>query len=140
MAVTCPLCESPVAPGDSFCESCGHPLTSPACESCGAAAVDAEGYCERCGVRQTTDRDHAETVLDNGAAAVTDRGLRRARNEDAVALLPLRSAPLPRAAASTQPMPVLPQDAPPSPADPGVEGPTVPAGAAPAGAGSGAAV
>lgn len=105
--MTCPLCESPVAPGDSFCEACGHPLTSPACESCGAAAVDAEGYCERCGVRQPTVRDHAETVLPGGAAAVTDRGLRRARNEDAVALhalpegaaptVPVRSGALPAA-------------------------------------------
>ena len=86
----CPLCETPVAPGDSFCEACGHPLGSPDCESCGASAVDAEGYCERCGVRQTTDRDHAEIVLDaSGAAAVTDRGLRRARNEDAMAMTPL---------------------------------------------------
>ncbi|MGP3956942.1 PP2C family protein-serine/threonine phosphatase [Nonomuraea sp. 3N208] len=49
--------------------------------------MDAEGYCERCGLRQPTGRDHAETVLDNGAAALTDKGLRRSRNEDAMALL-----------------------------------------------------
>jgi serine/threonine protein phosphatase PrpC len=50
--------------------------------------VDAEGYCERCGLRQPTGRDHAELELAGGAAGVTDRGLRRARNEDAMALLP----------------------------------------------------
>ncbi|NJP90039.1 SpoIIE family protein phosphatase [Nonomuraea sp. FMUSA5-5] len=93
MAVTgsaggCPVCEAPVLAGDSYCEACGHALGAPACASCGAAAVDAEGYCERCGARQPTGRDHAEIVLDRaGAVAVTDRGLRRSRNEDAVALL-----------------------------------------------------
>ncbi|TMR11977.1 hypothetical protein ETD86_34090 [Nonomuraea turkmeniaca] len=86
-AASCPVCEAPVLAGDTYCEACGHPLGAPACASCGAAAVDAEGYCERCGLRQPTGRDHAESVLDNGAAAVTDRGLRRSRNEDAMALL-----------------------------------------------------
>ncbi|MFC4005825.1 PP2C family serine/threonine-protein phosphatase [Nonomuraea purpurea] len=78
---------APVLAGDVYCEACGHPLNAPVCASCGAAAVDEEGYCERCGLRQPTSRDHAETVLDGGAAAVTDKGLRRSRNEDAVALL-----------------------------------------------------
>ncbi|MEO3868476.1 protein phosphatase 2C domain-containing protein [Nonomuraea sp. B12E4] len=85
--VSCPVCTAPVLDGDTYCEACGHALGSPACASCGAAAVDAEGYCERCGLRQPTGRDHQETVLDGGAAAVTDRGLRRSRNEDAMALL-----------------------------------------------------
>ncbi|SDH00895.1 PP2C family serine/threonine-protein phosphatase [Nonomuraea jiangxiensis] len=86
-AAGCPVCLAPVLDGDTYCEACGHALGSPVCTSCGAAAVDAEGYCERCGLRQPTGRDHAETVLDGGAAAVTDRGLRRSRNEDAMALL-----------------------------------------------------
>ncbi|MEU7827912.1 protein phosphatase 2C domain-containing protein [Nonomuraea sp. NPDC049129] len=85
--VRCPVCETPVFAGDSFCEACGHPLGAPACTSCGAPAVDAEGYCERCGVRQPTSRDHAELELDGGTAGVTDKGLRRSRNEDAMALL-----------------------------------------------------
>ncbi|MEV4369604.1 protein phosphatase 2C domain-containing protein [Nonomuraea sp. NPDC049637] len=84
---SCPMCASPVVQGDVYCERCGHALGAPVCTSCGAAAVDAEGYCERCGARQPTGRDHAEIVLDGGAAAVTDKGLRRARNEDAMALL-----------------------------------------------------
>ncbi|GAA3532369.1 hypothetical protein GCM10022419_009260 [Nonomuraea rosea] len=83
----CPVCEAPVLDGDTYCEACGHALGAPTCTSCGAAAVDAEGYCERCGLRQPTGRDHAETELDGGAAAVTDRGLRRSRNEDAMALV-----------------------------------------------------
>ncbi|MET8988586.1 protein phosphatase 2C domain-containing protein [Nonomuraea wenchangensis] len=86
-AGACPVCGTPVYEGYAYCEKCGHTLGSPTCASCGAAAVDAEGYCERCGLRQPTGRDHAEIVLEGGAAAVTDRGLRRSRNEDAVALL-----------------------------------------------------
>ncbi|MEU4509459.1 protein phosphatase 2C domain-containing protein [Nonomuraea wenchangensis] len=86
-AGACPVCGTPVYEGYAYCEKCGHTLGSPTCASCGAAAVDAEGYCERCGLRQPTGRDHAEIALEGGAAAVTDRGLRRGRNEDAVALL-----------------------------------------------------
>ncbi|MFI7634147.1 PP2C family serine/threonine-protein phosphatase [Nonomuraea sp. NPDC049400] len=85
--MNCPVCEAPVLEGDTYCEACGHALGAPACASCGAHAVDAEGYCERCGLRQPTGRDHAEIVLDGGAAALTDKGLRRSRNEDAMALL-----------------------------------------------------
>ncbi|MEU8251173.1 protein phosphatase 2C domain-containing protein [Nonomuraea sp. NPDC048916] len=87
MDVNCPVCEAPVLAGDSFCEACGHRLDAPVCADCGAPAVDAEGYCERCGLRQPTGRDHAEIELGGGAAGVTDKGLRRARNEDAMALL-----------------------------------------------------
>ncbi|TDC95996.1 serine/threonine-protein phosphatase [Nonomuraea deserti] len=83
----CPVCQASVLEGDVYCEACGHALGSPVCAFCDAAAVDPEGYCERCGLRQPTDRDHAEIVLVGGAAAVTDRGLRRSRNEDAMALL-----------------------------------------------------
>lgn len=90
--MNCPVCETAVSAGDAFCEACGHPLGAPACTSCGAPAVDAEGYCERCGLRQPTGRDHAELELEGGAAGVTDRGLRRARNEDAMALLRVGSA------------------------------------------------
>lgn len=85
--VRCPVCEAPVFTGDAFCEACGHPLGAPSCTSCGAPAVDADGYCERCGLRQPTGRDHTEHALDSGTAGVTDKGLRRSRNEDAMALL-----------------------------------------------------
>ncbi|WP_246083024.1 protein phosphatase 2C domain-containing protein [Nonomuraea diastatica] len=83
----CPVCQASVLEGDVYCEACGHALGSPVCAFCDAAAVDSEGYCERCGLRQPTGRDHAEIVLDGGAAGVTDRGLRRSRNEDAMALV-----------------------------------------------------
>ncbi|WP_049572912.1 PP2C family serine/threonine-protein phosphatase [Nonomuraea sp. SBT364] len=109
--MSCPFCEAPVVAGDAFCETCGHSLTSPACTSCGAPAVDAEGYCERCGLRQPTGRDHAELELPDGTAGITDRGLRRARNEDAFSLVPLAprgTVPVPESAAT---VPRRPADA-----------------------------
>jgi serine/threonine protein phosphatase PrpC len=47
--------------------------------------VTAEGYCETCGRKAPSGRDHTE--LDLGLiAGVTDRGVRHPRNEDAMAL------------------------------------------------------
>ena len=89
----CPVCASLLAPDDRFCGECGAPLaTAPAGEgqgcACGApaSAMDAEGYCCECGRKSVTadPHDHAELSLSSHFAAVTDRGLRHARNEDAV--------------------------------------------------------
>ncbi|HEY2193508.1 MAG TPA: PP2C family serine/threonine-protein phosphatase [Actinomycetospora sp.] len=56
------------------------------CPECGAGAEAAvEGACGTCGTRRPALRDHVEFRLGPGAA-VTDRGLRRRRNEDACAL------------------------------------------------------
>ncbi len=99
---TCPSCGEPVAATDSFCESCGTELAPPAdsagppgyvaqCPVCSVdpsatpGEISAEGYCESCGRKVPSGRDHAE--LDLGwLAGVTDRGLRHPRNEDAMAL------------------------------------------------------
>jgi len=99
---TCPSCGAPVGAGDSFCESCGTELTPPMVSTappgylaeCPVCSVDpevppsvitAEGYCESCGRKVPSGRDHSE--LDLGLlAGVTDRGLRHTRNEDAMAL------------------------------------------------------
>jgi PPM family protein phosphatase len=63
--------------------SSARPVT--ACSGCGGTSFGAEGYCEDCGQRRASTQDHTE--LDLGAiAAVTDRGKRHRRNEDAVAL------------------------------------------------------
>ena len=98
----CPSCGAQVADTDSFCESCGAELAPPAvstpppgytaeCPVCSVdpasppAAISAEGYCESCGRMVPSGRDHSE--LDLGLlAGVTDRGLRHARNEDAMAM------------------------------------------------------
>ncbi|GGU86827.1 hypothetical protein GCM10010275_23250 [Streptomyces litmocidini] len=55
------------------------------CVACRAGRVDADGYCENCGHAQPRERDHMEREL-AGVAAVSDRGLRHHRNEDAFAV------------------------------------------------------
>lgn len=55
------------------------------CVACGLGGVDADGYCEHCGHAQPRRRDHQEQELE-GVAAVSDRGLRHHRNEDAFAV------------------------------------------------------
>jgi serine/threonine protein phosphatase PrpC len=104
MTVTeCPHCGEPAASGDAFCEYCGAELTPavissqppgfvPSCPVCSldpmvstGNAITADGYCETCGRKVPTGRDHIE--LDLGLlAGVTDRGRRHPRNEDAMAL------------------------------------------------------
>ncbi|TYB49467.1 PP2C family protein-serine/threonine phosphatase [Actinomadura chibensis] len=63
------------------------------CEDCGGGVIGADGYCEECGLRRASSADsargHVETDLGPLAAAVSDRGLRRRRNEDAVSLAAL---------------------------------------------------
>ncbi|MER5430549.1 PP2C family serine/threonine-protein phosphatase [Streptomyces sp. NPDC002588] len=58
---------------------------SKVCVACRAGRVDDDGYCENCGHAQPRERDHME--LESGPlAAVSDRGLRHHRNEDAFGL------------------------------------------------------
>lgn len=61
------------------------PAPRPYCVACEVGTIDADGYCEHCGHAQPRPRDHQEVEL-GGVAAVTDRGLRHHRNEDAFAL------------------------------------------------------
>ena len=115
-ALVCPACGVVFAAGDVFCEACGAdlpptvgPPPTPAaeepdaldeglslptdrgiaaapCPSCGAAGIEiVEGYCGVCGIKQPAARDHMEATAD-GVAAVTDRGQRHHRNEDAFAM------------------------------------------------------
>ncbi|GAB3703762.1 PP2C family protein-serine/threonine phosphatase [Mariniluteicoccus flavus] len=55
------------------------------CRDCGGT-VDADGYCESCGAKAPSDRDHFEEVVAPWVAGVCDRGIRHKRNEDAMAL------------------------------------------------------
>ena len=110
----CASCADERAAGVAFCEACGNKLTedepgpadtadtrsapaptAPAssadpksCPHCGTAdSVGADGYCENCGMLAARPRDHIEVDLAEVAAAVTDRGQRHHRNEDAMWLV-----------------------------------------------------
>ena len=65
----------------------GHPpAVSPRpCQSCGGA-VGADGYCETCGTKAPSERDHYVEQPAAWVAASCDRGIRHHRNEDAVAV------------------------------------------------------
>ncbi|GHF35920.1 hypothetical protein GCM10010218_16700 [Streptomyces mashuensis] len=54
------------------------------CAACRSGMIDNDGYCENCGHAQPRERDHMEHES-AGVAAVSDRGLRHHRNEDAFA-------------------------------------------------------
>jgi serine/threonine protein phosphatase PrpC len=87
-ASACPTCGQPVWPGDIFCEACGAELAAAraaVCVYCHAGRLGQDGYCELCGRKAPSGRDHCEADL-GLLAGVTDRGLRHIRNEDAMAL------------------------------------------------------
>jgi serine/threonine protein phosphatase PrpC len=55
------------------------------CAACGGAIAD-DGYCADCGAPGQSERDHFEERPATWVAGVCDRGIRHARNEDAMAL------------------------------------------------------
>lgn len=97
--MTCPSCGEPVGATDRFCEGCGTNLRvtrtptggpvaaatagSP-CVACGGENVGADGFCEDCGRAQPAGRDRMEFDL-GLVAGISDKGRRRARNEDSMA-------------------------------------------------------
>jgi serine/threonine protein phosphatase PrpC len=105
-AADCPSCADERAAGAAFCEACGNALREPpaaealaepsdaaaapgtTCPHCGTAdAIGADGYCGNCGMLSGRPRDHIEVSAGAVGAAVTDRGQRHHRNEDAVWLV-----------------------------------------------------
>ncbi len=80
-----------------FCEECGASFSNaaptaaaPGCKGCGApaSAIDASGFCTKCGLESTTPDEHAHWELSVSAnlGGVCDLGLKRVRNEDFMAL------------------------------------------------------
>ncbi|NKY16754.1 PP2C family protein-serine/threonine phosphatase, partial [Streptomyces somaliensis] len=67
------------------------------CVACRTGRVAADGYCGNCGHEQPRERDHVEREVGRAVAAVSDRGLRHHRNEDAFAV---STAPLPDGSAA----------------------------------------
>jgi len=57
----------------------------PACAVCGGVVAD-DGYCEQCGAAAPRLRDHWRDQPAGWLAGVCDRGVRHARNEDAMAV------------------------------------------------------
>ena len=55
------------------------------CANCGGV-VGADGYCETCGTKAPTERDHYTEHPASWVAACCDRGVRHHRNEDATAV------------------------------------------------------
>jgi len=74
------------------------PLAEPAsegrhdvpCASCGGV-IAADGYCQTCGARAVSERDHFEEEPAAWLAGTCDRGIRHECNEDAMALAVLPS-------------------------------------------------
>lgn len=111
-ASACASCGGALQPDDRFCEECGTRVetgadaTPPAaakvadlddelagpvppppapCRACGGR-VAADGYCEECGEPAASPRDHWSQSPAPWVGGVCDRGVRHARNEDAMAL------------------------------------------------------
>ncbi|GAA2688448.1 PP2C family protein-serine/threonine phosphatase [Actinoplanes palleronii] len=72
-AAASPAAGAAPARGGRDCPHCGTP-----------GAVGPEGYCDECGMLAGRPRDHTEADGDAVAAAVSDRGRRHHRNEDAM--------------------------------------------------------
>jgi serine/threonine protein phosphatase PrpC len=99
VGAVCAVCGTVAGNGARFCEACGSDLpgvgsTAPAapgapgpagCRECGAA-VDPDGYCTSCGAKAPGERDHVVEQPQPWVGAVSDRGLRHDRNEDAMAV------------------------------------------------------
>jgi PPM family protein phosphatase len=89
---SCTQCAGERKAGAAFCEKCGRVLATGEgrppgtdCAACGSTgSVAADGYCGDCGMLAGRPGDHRE--IDHGAvaAAVSDRGRRHRRNEDAM--------------------------------------------------------
>ena len=105
--VTCGACATIAEEDSRFCEHCGTPLGAPApaaaaatavavvvpdeptaapvCRACGGT-IAADGYCENCGEPAVDERDHWSELPSALVGGVCDRGRRKTRNEDAMAL------------------------------------------------------
>lgn len=111
--MTCPSCSEPVDPAARFCEACGtalepvaaapvaedldrtvkapppEPPVMVACTSCGSTGgFDESGYCVACGHLGASPRDHM-VLLIASVAGVSDKGPKKPRNEDSMALVDL---------------------------------------------------
>jgi serine/threonine protein phosphatase PrpC len=79
-----PISAVTARPGDATVETAAAGTRAP-CLECGGV-VGEDGYCTQCGTKAPSARDHFEERPADWVAGVCDRGIRHARNEDAMAL------------------------------------------------------
>lgn len=107
----CPSCQNPIVDGERYCERCGSDLRASGgdpnrgiswksttagllpCPGCGEMGITADGQCKKCARPRVNGTDRMELTVP-GVAGITDRGLLRGRNEDALAVGRLSSGPL----------------------------------------------
>ncbi len=84
----CHNCRRLLLPQDRFCEGCGTAVPPLPCPTCGTVTPsDEDGFCNHCGFRvPTSSADYQEQILSPRFVAVSDRGLCRTQNQDAVAI------------------------------------------------------
>jgi PPM family protein phosphatase len=94
----CPNCGELAGTNDRFCEGCGAnllvtrtpeggpqgALPGGGCVACRGTNLSADGFCEDCGRAQPAGRDRMEADLGQ-VAGISDKGRRRAGNEDSMA-------------------------------------------------------
>lgn len=59
----CGSCGSELAPGASFCRSCGTPYEQPSCDACKAPTVPGAAFCRSCGAPVAASAPQAEPTL-----------------------------------------------------------------------------
>lgn len=99
----CPSCNEKIELTDRFCESCGIALAVPEvvgesgdltvtqtvfpnCQKCDSTDLEPDGFCNQCGFRNPTKRDHFEQLITRDFVAVSDRGIKHSQNEDCFAI------------------------------------------------------
>jgi serine/threonine protein phosphatase PrpC len=76
---------APEAGGGSQTQPIEESTVSSICANCGGTTFQ-DGYCTNCGAPAVKERDHFQEQPAGWVAAVSDRGIRHHRNEDAMAL------------------------------------------------------
>ena len=75
---------SPISRPTHLLTDTGEPPTRRPCTECGGV-VGEDLYCEQCGTKAPSEREHYRETPAPWVAGVCDRGARRTRNEDAIA-------------------------------------------------------
>jgi serine/threonine protein phosphatase PrpC len=86
VAADSPAAAEPAAPDADVDATQSTIVVPPAGQCTCGGTFDADGWCDRCGQRAPSERDHLVVTLSPQLAAVSDKGRHHPRNEDAFAL------------------------------------------------------